>query len=272
MYTNLDHALQYADDGIAVFPVHYPTHHNGKVACSCLKKSACTHIGKHPATKHGYEDGTVDQETIRQLWRGRDYNIGAPCGDVFDVLDDDPGHGGTAALAALVAKYGPLPETSTSRTGGGGYHFFFDHIEGVKNNNTGRVGDGLDFKTAGGYVVMPPSLHRSGNRYEWVNAGAKIVPAPEWLVELLREQFPDRSIGEGPRRSPDFWADLAAGVTAGDRHNAIGSVAGLLLTKNIIDTRLAVRLIHGYNAECCDPPKLRNEVDAIITWTLKQKK
>lgn len=270
MYTNLDHALRYADDGIAVFPVHYPTHQNGRVACSCAKKGACVRIGKHPATKHGYEDGTTDQETIRQLWRGRNYNIGAPCGGLFDVLDDDPGHGGDAALAALVAKHGPLPETITSRTGGGGFHFFFDHIEGVKNNNTGWVGDGLDFKTTGGYVVMPPSLHRSGNHYEWTNPNAKIVPAPGWLVELLREQFPDGSATEGPRRSSDFWAMLADGMTAGDRHNAIASVAGLLMAKNL-NTRLVIRLIHGYNTECCDPPKSRGEVDAIITHILKKK-
>ncbi len=270
MYTNLDHALRYADDGIAVFPVHYPTHQNGRVACSCAKKGACGHIGKHPATKHGYEDGTIDQETIRQLWRGRDYNIGAPCGDVFDVLDDDPGHGGDAALAALVAKHGPLPETITSRTGGGGYHFFFNHIEGVKNNNTGRVGDGLDFKTTGGYVVMPPSLHRSGNHYEWTNPNAKIMPAPEWLIELLREQFPDKLTADERRRDPDYWTALTT-ATEGDRHNAIASVIGLLLAKNI-NARLAVYLTHGYNTECCDPPKSRKEVDSIIAWALKQKK
>jgi hypothetical protein len=63
---------------------------------------------------------------------------------------------------------------------------------------------------------------------------------------------------------------VADGVVAGDRHNAIASVAGLLLNGSKMNPRLAVRLIHGFNTECCDPPKSRDEVNSIITYVLKK--
>jgi hypothetical protein len=259
----LNHALEYAVNGIAVFPVHYPID-NG---CSCQLGPRCTHIGKHPATARGFVAATTDVNVLRSMWRDRPYNIGAVTGNLFDVLDNDPAHGGDESLARLEVAYGKLPETAQSKTGGGGRHFFYQHIEGVKNNNTGKVGQGLDFKTTGGYVVMPPSLHRSGMRYEWIDPEIPIVPAPEWLVEVLRREFPSGK----PERKPDgFWESISNGVIAGDRHNAVASVAGLLLTGSKFNVRLAIRLIHGFNTECCDPPKSREEVNSIIAYVLKK--
>lgn len=268
-YDILDHALEYAGSGIAIFPVHYPI--DGKT-CSCRAGARCLHVGKHPATEHGFADATVVESDIRARWR-RPFNIGAPTGKLFDVLDEDPAHGGREALDALQEKYGLLPPTLSSQTGGGGRHFFYQHIDGVKNNNTGKVGAGLDFKTNGGYVVMPPSLHRSGQRYRWFEEENQIAVAPGWLVELLQHEFPagDRR----GRKADGYWARLADGVEAGDRHNAVASVAGLLLSRrglSVLDIHLAARLVHGYNLECCDPPKSRDEVDAILAYVLKKKK
>ncbi len=264
----VDHALNYAAAGIPVFPVQYPIFGDDGPACSCRLGADCKQMAKHPAVHHGHKNASLDPEVIRGLWRDRPFNVGAPTGNLFDVLDDDPARGGDDSLHALELAHGALPETARSRTGGGGWHFFYQHIEGVKNNNTGKVGLGLDFKTAGGYVVMPPSLHRSGLRYEWVDPGAAIVPAPGWMVELLREKFPT---GRRARKPEGFWGKLAEGVEINDRHNAILSVAGLLLLgRSKIETRLAIRLIHGFNTECCDPPKPRDEVNSIISYILRK--
>ena len=48
----------------------------------------------------------------------------------------------------------------------------------------GQLADGIDVKSATGYVVAPPSLHISGRRYEWLATGP-ITPAPGYLVPLL---------------------------------------------------------------------------------------
>ncbi len=47
---------------------------------------------------------------------------------------------------------------------------------------------------------------------------------------------------------------------------------GHLIGKAGIDVHLAIRLVHGYNRECCAPPKPREEVDAILAYVLKKSK
>ena len=54
-------ALEYAQRGWKVFPLHYPT--NG--SCSCGKQN-CSSIGKHPFTKNGLKDTTINKEKIHQ--------------------------------------------------------------------------------------------------------------------------------------------------------------------------------------------------------------
>src|SRR5688572_11837531 len=100
-----DFALRYSERSLPVFPVR----------------------GKLPLTAHGFKDATTDASTIRGWWeQWRDANIAMPTGRASGliVVDVDPRHGGDASLAALEEKYGPLPETLESRTGGGGTHFF----------------------------------------------------------------------------------------------------------------------------------------------------
>lgn len=264
MNVMLDYAVGYAEKGWPVFPIHYPIYVNNTVSCSCSAGDRCKKIGKHPATKNSFRDATRDPDQLRRLWGDRPYNIGAPTGILFDVLDDDPAHGGDSSLQELANSGSTLPPTATSLTGGGGRHFFLKSVQGVKNNNTGKVGAGLDYKTRGGYVVAPPSLHRSGERYRWVDPSADILDAPQWLVDLLRREF---SSDRRQRRTREEWAGFAIDTTEGERHNAIASVAGLLLDGRL-ETHLAMRLVHGYNQECCVPPKSRGEVNDIIRYVL----
>ncbi len=51
----LESALEYASNGMPVFPVHTPTGDG----CSC-KDSKCSGVGKHPRTRNGLKDATTD--------------------------------------------------------------------------------------------------------------------------------------------------------------------------------------------------------------------
>ena len=64
------------------------------------------------------------------------------------------------------AKHGKV-ETLTSKTGAG-LHLYFICPGGValKSISNG-FGVGIDVKAEGGYVVAPPSIHRTGNMYLW---------------------------------------------------------------------------------------------------------
>lgn len=195
--TLLAAALDYASRGRPVLPLHDVA--SGK--CSCGNPN-CGSAGKHPRTEHGWKDSTTDPERIREWWtQWPTANIGLSTEHLF-VLDRDDRHGGHETLAQLVAEHGPLPHTPEVRTGSGSGHYYFKPPAGVViGNSAGKLGPGLDVRARGGYVVAPPSLHASGEHYEWVVGldEAVVAEAPAWLIELL--QIPSEGEKEGPQQS-----------------------------------------------------------------------
>ncbi len=168
-------ALAYARAGYYVLPLH--SAHAGKCSCG---KSKCKSPGKHPRTSHGSHDATTDEVVIDQWWaRWPDANVGMTL-DGLVVVDVDPRNGGTVP-AALVSH-----ATSIAKTGGGGWHYLFRAVSG--SIYPGKHGPGVDIKTGGGaYIVVAPSLHASGEPYEWITyspADAAPADAPICLSEM----------------------------------------------------------------------------------------
>ena len=156
-------ALDYASRGRKVFP------------CG---------ISKRPLTKNGLKAATTVQETIKEWWKKHpDASIGAPTGDGFFVLDIDLPDG-QKALDALEEENSPLPPTLEQRTGSGGRHLFFS-VDTEIRNSAGKLGVNIDIRGDGGYIILPPSRHESGNCYEWVNK-IPIAKAPDWLVNKVK--------------------------------------------------------------------------------------
>ncbi|MBA2669389.1 MAG: bifunctional DNA primase/polymerase [Gemmatimonadetes bacterium] len=158
-------ALRYAGRGWEVLPLHAPVAGGG---CTCRLGVECPKPGKHPRTAHGWKDASSDPEQIRAWWDAHpDANVGIATGEVSGiwVLDVDAQNGGMRELARLEEEHGTLSTTAAVRTGGGGLHLFFTYTKGMKS----RCGvlPGIDVRGDGGLVVAPPSLHPSGNRYQW---------------------------------------------------------------------------------------------------------
>lgn len=194
----LNAALAYAALGWMVFPVHTPTvGASGKMKCSCGQEE-CGSVGKHPRTLNGVKDATDDPDMIRAWWkRWPNANVAVAAGEgsgVF-VVDVDPRHGGNESLQALEDSYSPFPPTVSEITGGDGLHFFFRHPGKPIKNAKDKLGSGLDVKSEGGYAVVAPSLHFSGNRYVWRDDMAPedigIADPPAWLMALLEEVKPN---------------------------------------------------------------------------------
>jgi predicted P-loop ATPase len=61
-------------------------------------------------------------------------------------------------------------------------------------SRAGALGPGVDIKSDGGYVVAPPSLHASGDRYDWrpeCNPGDTApAPCPQWVLDRLQARKP----------------------------------------------------------------------------------
>ena len=164
----LQSALDLNQQGWLIFPLHDVV--GG--GCSCTSPQ-CRSPGKHPRTSHGHKEATRDRARVAQWWsEWPNAGIATPTGKLAGiwVLDVDPRHGGDASLAALVENYEALPGTLRVRTGGGGLHIYFTLPPGDHKWRKG-IGRGLDVKAEGGYVVLPPTLHLSGRRYEWLPVG-----------------------------------------------------------------------------------------------------
>jgi hypothetical protein len=169
----IDFALRYAALGWPVFP--------------------CDKAGKKPdgaLAPQGFKNATIDPHRIRAWWSAHpEANIGIPCGasSGFWVLDVDPRNGGSDSLENLTATYGPISDTLTQSTGGGGTHFLFRHDPEVVK---GKLGAGLDVKRDGGYIIVEPSVTAGSYGFlDWdVFEGGEppIAPAPAWLLALVR--------------------------------------------------------------------------------------
>lgn len=172
---------------IPIWPIH-----NGRCACG---NPDCKSPGKHPIGRlvpNGVKDATCDLAVITAWWnRYSDANIatatGAPSGAF--AVDIDPHKGGDDSWADLEAQYGRV-DTVEQQTGGGGMHYLFQHVPGL-GNSSGKLGPGIDTRGDGGYILLPPSSHISGRRYEWEVSShpgkTKLAPIPDWLLDLLRE-------------------------------------------------------------------------------------
>lgn len=176
-------ALAYARVGIPVFPLEAR--------------------GKVPLAPRGLYAATCDLEQIRHWWRRFPHaNIGMPTGQPSGcwVLDVDRRYGGFASLERLghhAVNNGWVREdqqtwhtTRVQLTGGGGAHLCYGLRRDldVQFSNTVRFAGypGLDLRVAGGYIVVAPSRHRSGERYRWLNT-LPLCPFPDVLVEAWRD-------------------------------------------------------------------------------------
>ena len=149
--------------------------------CSC-GEPGCLTPGKHLRSPWATLRGDVLAE-----WRLRWplANVGLLTGrrNGFVVIDVDPAEGGVATLRRLERRFGLLPEGPEVRTGGGGRHLYFRHPGGtLPSRNDWHPG--LDLRGDRGYVVAPPSRHRTGRRYAWVRPLGDRPPPPlpfRWL-------------------------------------------------------------------------------------------
>ncbi len=192
--TVADEALAYASRGIKVFPLW----HTVDGQCVCADGPDCGSPGKHPRVPRGVNYATNNPARVADWWRRwPDANIGLPAGaNGLAMIDVDPYHGGDATLATLAAWCTEkhcidLMATHGVRTGSGGLHLYFrDRFGDVKSTRQAFGAPGVDTRGHGGYVVAPPSVHASGNRYEPMPYVGGVQPWPAVLTRLMAMSKP----------------------------------------------------------------------------------
>ena len=184
----LTQALAYAALGISVLPLHAPLAAEPS-SCTCQRPN-CPSIGKHPAVEKGVHRASCALSTVAKLFDGTQHrNLGIATGAInkLVVVDIDKKSGGFASLEALAQHGTPLMSDIKVNTGGGGFHLYFRHPGVAVANSAGKVAPGIDLRGDNGYVVAPPSIHRSGSSYRWATDvpdwHSALPPLPHWLYE-----------------------------------------------------------------------------------------
>lgn len=141
------------------------------------------------------------------------------------------------------------PTHMVSRTGSGGYHLFYQYPTNVvKVSNRVGIFEGADLRADGGFIVLPPTMHQCGKRYEWVERG----PMGMFPQELLNLQSRPTTQNEG------WVTETLRGVSEGGRNDACARLAGYFFKKGVASD-IVETLLMEWN-ERNDPPLPVREV------------
>jgi hypothetical protein len=255
--TRIDEVLALAEAGFHVFPLRPGT--------------------KLPAIEKFPERATRDPDQIRKWWSSRDYNVGISTtrfGDaealiVVDVDNKGDKHGDETILRLEIGG-ADFPATRTTRTPTGGRHLIYRAAQPVKQG-VGVLGEGLDVRSRGGYVVGPGSTI-DGVPYQTEQPG-DAAPVPEWLVERLggaarpsvdkrTQDAPDGAVDpeRAMIRAREYLARLES-ATAGERNDA-----GYRVACQLKDFGLPAPVAEAVMAESwkCEPMLDDAELAAVV--------
>ncbi len=226
----LKEALRYLEMGLSVIPLR--------------------HKDKKPLTSwDDYQKRRSQEWEVEEWWATwPDANIGIVTGKVSGlVVVDVDGEKGLETAKRL-----GLPETPTVKTGKG-EHYYYRHSGNGEIRNVQKKDSlpGIDLRGDGGYVVAPPSIHPSGEAYQWV------IPLDSMPLALLPESV--LAIGLSDKTPV---RELVKGVPEGGRNNALASIAGTLFAKGL-DYGNVLQLCLAWNTYN-KPPLADKEVDTTV--------
>ena len=240
-------ALDYIKKGFPIIPLCWPTLDG---LCGCGQNHQNGNIGKVPLTAHGLKDATQTILGVNEYWKKwPEANIAIVIPPGCFVLDVDINHNGYENLEELQKKIGNLPETWRITTGSGGCHLWFKTPIPIRNTVRLAGLEGLDIRGQGGYVVAPPSVHRTGTKY-MVADEIPIANAPQKLVQLCQQRIPTPVETE------------AIKITEGGRNHTLASLGGTMRRRGMTEEAITAALLET-NVRQCDPPLPEDEVKNI---------
>jgi hypothetical protein len=177
----LDHALECASRGWAVFPVSQD---------------------KTPRTPNGHKAASTNPDRLCAMHLEFGFVlVGIATGEVSNlaVLDIDRQHNGFEWWQANRHR---LPVTRTHETRSGGLHLWFHHRAGLRCS-AGRIAPGIDVRAEGGFIIYWPAAGLP------VISDAPLAPWPEWLTPAEKPAPAPSRPPFGPRAAAHIAAQLA---------------------------------------------------------------
>lgn len=157
----------------------------------------------------------------------------------------------------------PLDSPLRVKTGGGGRHLYFKYVEGL--NNTVNKDLAVDIRAEGGFVVLPPSKHPSGNYYAWETElpdnldSLPTLQEESFLNEIYKRRNSDQEFE--PLKAEDYM-----NIGQGSRNDSLHRIACSLFNKH--QAKEAFELLLAVN-KTYDPPLSEHEVKVIAESAYK---
>jgi hypothetical protein len=171
----------------------------------------------------------------------------------FDVPKKPGDQDGRETLKTL-----KLPPTVTVKTGGGGWHYYYHYASNTRNGT--RVLPGVDIRSEGGYVVLPPSVHQSGNLYEFTEPFNQ-----DDVTDFPYQAFPIDLIAHQKNTNEKWEAIFKDGSPDGARNDTLLKVAGLLFHNFRREQwKIAKEIALLWAQHKCYPPLPLKEVQQTI--------
>ncbi len=172
-----------------------------------------THEEGEKRTWKPYQSQRASEEQVREWWtKDPQAGIGLVLGQVSGVVALDFDGGGAEQLAKDNGV--TIPPMTCTRTGGGGVHYLFRCAEALATTTTLLKGDDchVELRAEGSYVVLPGSIHPSGNRYEELIPPEEIVDLPDHIRKLAqsRARTDSHDLDSSTDRLPERFVKLLA--------------------------------------------------------------
>jgi hypothetical protein len=220
----------------------------------------CRPCDKTPLVRDWQHIATTDEQEIRMLHQkhsGCNWGIVTGGASGIWVLDVD-GPKGEASLKDLIEQYGHISHGFTVRTGKGLHLYFAWPVTGALRNSAGRIGDGLDVRGEGGYVLAPGSIHPSGAVYVVAENGP-VPDAPNWIIQMA--MVPAEAEAKGKEA-------IAGCITPGGRHRRLAHVIGRMLRDGMAVAAIEAAAL-AENATFL-PPKPEADVKNLVADMAKR--
>lgn len=277
---NPSHREMHVGDFAAMGWKMFPIWHIANGACVCQRGINCEHPGKHPRTRNGVKDATNNLDMLRAWWEiFPGCNWALACGRAsglfvvdIDVKTETDGFESFARFQHEHLSEGLVSATTSVVTGGGGRHLYFRYPSVTVRNRVEWL-PGVDVRSDGGYVILPPSTHASGNRYHWQTWVDELADAPAVLIDSIVAT-------SAPRPGPGFpgWvtrtlSDLPddevvfeEGLSPGNRNDTMHRLASRWFRELGIQSVYAVkgRAFRVWSRTPQVPPFAWAEVEAAV--------
>ena len=247
-------AAKYASLGYAIIPLHW-IKPDGSCSCNLID---CDKEGKHPLGQHGASDPMTNPEIVSAQWdKYPKANIGIVAGAsglcIVD-LDSETVRDYFVDIADI-DTVDALNTTPISKTGKG-WHLVFRDPSGDYGPSVGKNQDkGIDIRAGVSYIVAPPSQHKNGTTYEWIqNAPPREAPlVTPWLHDYITTRTPKKD---------DTILEDDAIIESGSRNQMLFELGYSMRRKGFTREAIEAALL-TMNATRVKPPLSTTEIISI---------